>query len=98
MAKNSRHRPDGLAHGYAWHVLFISQDFSSRKCGGIKPIASHIRYIPDFCYWNGKVVLATDEASIQGNPLVGQPQSNLWFGDFEELKSWGPEMQPVPST
>ena len=74
------------------HGMFFSfpKDFSSRNCGGIKPIASHIRYIPDFCFWNGKVVLATDEASIQGNPLVGQPQSNLWFGDFEELKSWGP--------
>ena len=75
------------------HGMFFSfpKGFSSRKCAGIKPIASHIRYIPDFCYWNGKVVLATDEASIQGNPLVGQPQSNLWFGDFEELKSWGPK-------
>ena len=74
------------------HGMFFSfpKDFSSRNCAGIKPIASHIRYIPDFCFWNGKVVLATDEASIQGNPLVGQPQSNLWFGDFEELKSWGP--------
>ena len=74
------------------HGMFFSfpKDFSSRNCAGIKPIASHIRYIPDFCYWNGKVVLATDEASIQGNPMIGQPQSNLWFGDFEELKSWGP--------
>ena len=74
------------------HGMFFSfpKDFSSRNCAGIKPIASHIRYIPDFCFWNGKVVLATDEASIQGNPLVGQPQSNLWFGDFEDLKSWGP--------
>ena len=45
------------------HGMFFSfpQDFSSGNvCGGIKPIASHIRYIPDFCYWNGKVVLATD--------------------------------------
>ena len=74
------------------HGMFFNfpKDFASQNCAGIKPIASHIRYIPDFCYWNGKVVLATDEASIQGNPLVGQPQSNLWFGDFEELKSWGP--------
>ena len=36
------------------------------------------------------MVLATDEASIQGNPLVGQAQSNLWFGDFDELREWGP--------
>lgn len=74
------------------HGMFFlfPKDFSSQNCAGIEPIASHIRYIPDFCYWNGKVVLATDEASIQGNPMIGQPQSNLWFGDFEELKSWGP--------
>ena len=74
------------------HGMFFKfpKNFTSRTCAGIEPIASHIRYIPDFCYWNGKVVLATDEASIQGNPLVGQPQSNLWFGDFEDLKQWGP--------
>ena len=74
------------------HGMFFNfpKDFSSQNCRGLEPIGSHIRYIPDFCFWNGKVVLATDEASIQGNPLVGQPQSNLWFGDFEDLKSWGP--------
>jgi hypothetical protein len=74
------------------HGMFFSfpKDFTSQNCGGLEPIGSHIRYIPDFCYWNGKIVLATDEASIQGNPLVGQPQSNLWFGDFEDLKKWGP--------
>ena len=66
------------------------RNFSFKNCGGIEPIGSHIRYLPDFCFWNGSVVLATDEASIQGNPLVGQAQSNLWFGDFEELREWGP--------
>ena len=74
------------------HGMFFKfpKDFTAQNCSGIEPIASHIRYIPDFCFWNGQLVLATDEASIQGNPLVGQPQSNLWFGDFEELKKWGP--------
>ncbi|MEK9773939.1 MAG: hypothetical protein VW576_10300, partial [Opitutae bacterium] len=74
------------------HGMFFKfpRNFSFKNCGGIEPIGSHIRYLPDFCFWNGKVVLATDEASIQGNPLVGQPQSNLWFGDFEELSEWGP--------
>ena len=74
------------------HGMFFNfpKDFTSQNCGGLEPIGSHIRYIPDFCFWNGKVVLATDEASIQGNPMVGQPQSNLWFGDLEDLRSWGP--------
>ena len=74
------------------HGMFFQfpRNFSSTNSGGIEPIGSHIRYLPDFCFWNGSVVLATDEASIQGNPLVGQAQSNLWFGDFDELREWGP--------
>jgi len=74
------------------HGMFFKfpKHFTSSNCAGIEPIANHIRYIPDFCKWNGQLVLATDEASIQGNPLTGQPQSNLWFGDVEDLKEWGP--------
>ena len=64
--------------------------FSAKNSAGIKPIGSHLRYIPDFCNWNGRLVLATDETSIQGNKLAGQPQSNLWFGDYEDLHTWGP--------
>lgn len=74
------------------HGMFFDfpATFSSENSAGIRPIASHLRYIPDFCSWNGEVVLATDETSIQGNPLAGQPQSNLWFGSAEEFSNWGP--------
>lgn len=74
------------------HGMFFNfpKSFSTRNSAGLAPIGSHLRYIPDFCGWNGKVVLATDETSIQGNNLAGQPQSNLWFGTYEDLKSWGP--------
>lgn len=74
------------------HGMFFDfpKTFSAANSAGIQPIGSHLRYIPDFCAWNGKLVLATDETSIQGNPLAGQPQTNLWFGDYEELKTWGP--------
>ncbi len=64
--------------------------FSARNSAGIEPLCSHLRYIPDFCGWNGRLVLATDETSIQGNKLAGQPQSNLWFGHYEDLRTWGP--------
>lgn len=63
--------------------------FRAGKTDGIAPIGRHLRYIPDFCDWNGRLVLATDETSVQGNPLAGQPQSNLWFGKYEDLKTWG---------
>lgn len=64
--------------------------FSTGNSAGIRPIASHLRYIPDFCSWNGQIILATDESSIQGNPLTGQPQSNLWFGTKRDFADWGP--------
>jgi hypothetical protein len=74
------------------HGMFFDfpQTFSAKNSAGIKPIGSHLRYVPDFCDWNGRLVLATDETSIQENQLAGQPQSNLWFGDYEDLKTWGP--------
>jgi len=64
--------------------------FRAVKTGGLAPIASHLRYIPDFCHWNGRVVLATDEASIMKNPMLGQSQSNLWFGSVGDLAAFGP--------
>ncbi len=74
------------------HGMFFDfpPDFSAKNSAGIRPIGSHLRYVPDFLYWNGNLVLATDETSVQGNPLAGQPQSNLWFGSYEDLSSWGP--------
>ncbi|MHB8897651.1 MAG: hypothetical protein ACYC6Y_02770, partial [Thermoguttaceae bacterium] len=64
------------------HGMFFDfpRTFSAADTAGLRPIARHLRYIPDFCDWNGRLVLASDETSIQGNPLAGQPQSNLWFG------------------
>ncbi|MEZ6040626.1 MAG: hypothetical protein R3C20_08970 [Planctomycetaceae bacterium] len=74
------------------HGMFYNfpPTFSAQNSAGITPIGSHLRYVPDFCNWNGRLVLATDETSIQENKLAGQPQSNLWFGRFEDLKTWGP--------
>jgi len=75
------------------HGMFYDfpSDFSSVNSKGIKPIGSHLRYVPDFIYWNKKIVLATDETSIQGNKLAGQAQSGLWMGSYEELSKWGPQ-------
>jgi len=74
------------------HGMFYNfpKSFSASNTAGISPIGSHLRYIPDFLAWNNEIVLATDETSIQGNPLAGQPQSNLWFGTKVQLSKWGP--------
>jgi hypothetical protein len=58
---------------------------------GIRPIANHLRLVPDFCFWRGMFVMAGD----QNDRSNGQPQSGLWFGNIDELwqmgkpKGWG---------
>jgi len=74
-------------HAMLWD---FPSTFSAANTAGIRPIASHHRYIPDFCHWNGRVVLASDDTSIMANPLAGQSQSNLWFGQVEDMAAWGP--------
>lgn len=72
-------------------MLFdFPKTFSAANTAGIAPISSHLRYIPDYCDWNGRLVISTDETTKMANPMVGQCQSNLWFGKFEDLKEWGP--------
>lgn len=63
--------------------------FSAGRTGGLRPLSQHLRYVPDFCNWNGQVVLATDETTILENPMAGQSQSNLWFGLPEDLATFG---------
>jgi hypothetical protein len=65
-------------------------DFSAKDTGGIRPICTHLRYIPDFCHWNGRVILGADDSSMMANPMCGQGQSNLWFGAADDLPSFGP--------
>ena len=74
------------------HGMFYEfpKSFVSSNTKGIIPLANHLRYVPDFCHWNGQLVLATDETSILQNPYAGRSQSNLWFGSYDEIKEWGP--------
>lgn len=73
------------------HGMFYNfpKTFSYKNNAGIAPISNHLRYIPDFCNWNGKLVLATDETTILENPMAGRSQSNIWIGEPTELKNWG---------
>jgi len=57
---------------------------------GIKPIAQHLRQIPDFCSWRGMLVMAGDQAApTGGNLYVGEAQSSLWFGKTDDLWQFG---------
>lgn len=61
------------------------------KIWGVRPISTHLRIVPDFCYWRGLFVMAGD----QTDNAVGQPQSGFWFGNIDDLwqmgkpKGWG---------
>lgn len=64
--------------------------FASGQARGIRPLCSHLRYVPDFCTWDQQLVVAADDTSIMQNPMAGQSQSNLWFGSLDDLRRWGP--------
>ncbi|CAN5916749.1 hypothetical protein BH11VER1_BH11VER1_22050 [soil metagenome] len=66
--------------------------FSRANSAGIRPLCTHLRYVPDFTAWNDKLVIASDDTSLLHNPLAGQSQSNLWFGTHDDLKTWGPSI------
>ncbi|UCD52261.1 MAG: hypothetical protein JSW27_06405 [Phycisphaerales bacterium] len=52
---------------------------------GIRPICAHLRVVPDFCFWRGLFVMASDEIRDD----EGQPQSGLWFGNIDDLWRMG---------
>ena len=52
---------------------------------GVRPIASHLRVVTDFCHYRGLFVMASD----QTDNAVGQPQSGLWFGNIDDLWQMG---------
>ena len=64
--------------------------FSLEHTAGIRPLCNHLTIITDFCAWKDQIVLSTDETTMMENKLPGQSQSNLWFGSWDELSSWGP--------
>ncbi|WEK36353.1 MAG: hypothetical protein P0Y53_02470 [Candidatus Pseudobacter hemicellulosilyticus] len=73
-------------HGLLYN---FPKGFSRARSAGISPINTHLRYIPDYTEWNGRLVIATDETSILQNPFAGRSQSNLWFGQLSDLQQWG---------
>ena len=68
--------------------------FTTSNSSGIKPISTHLRYTADFCTWNGQLVIGNDETTLCGAPIgnkfVKRSWSNLWFGEWDDLKKWGP--------
>ncbi len=82
------------------HGMFfkLKEDFGPGRAR-IDPWVAHLRIVPDFCMWEGQLVLSGNQNSAmhfgpldKGHPrhrTGGQPQSNLWFGSIDELATWG---------
>ena len=69
-------------HGMFYELPALVYD---GRIWGVRPIATHLRIVPDFCHWRGMFVMASD----QTDNAVGQPQSGLWFGNIDALWSMG---------
>ncbi|MFH1923677.1 MAG: hypothetical protein ABIP48_27775 [Planctomycetota bacterium] len=75
------------------HGLYylMSPKLKPGNMAGLLPLAFHLRMTPDFCRWQGNLVLAGNEVSSLGHRhrTGGQPQSNLWLGSLEEIRRFG---------
>ncbi len=76
------------------HGMFyeVSPHAYGNRVWGIRPIASHLTVVPDFCSWRGLLVLGSDNASADGggNLTTAEPQSGVWMGKLDDLWQFGP--------
>ncbi len=82
--------PDHLMMIMHASMFEFPKTFASANTAGIRPLATHLRYVPDVTHWQGKILLAGDEAAMMENPMCGQAQSNLWFGTLDQIRRFGP--------
>jgi len=71
--------------------------FSHRNTRGLRPINSLLRTITDWDTFKGELVFSSQETSVHGiqyskTPIPGQPQSNLHFTTYEQLRFKGPKV------
>ncbi len=73
------------------HGLFFDfpPTFSSTDASGLSPICSYYKMPVDYCTFEGRLVIAKNDASKFSNALAPKAQSNFWFGGLEDLQSWG---------
>ncbi len=65
-------------------------NFSHTHTAGIRPISQHLKMVVDYTRFNGRIVMACDDASTFDNPLTGRDDSNLWFfNSIRDLKNLG---------
>ena len=73
------------------HDMFYDfpKTFRPAHAAGIRPISTFLKMVVDYADWNGHLVTAHDDASRQGNSILRCPQSNLSFGQWDDLRGFG---------
>ena len=74
------------------HGMFYDfpKTFSALNTGGILPLCTYLKMPVDYCWWDGQLVISTDNSSTTShNKWTGQSNSGLWFGQFSDLALWG---------
>ncbi|MEN5434974.1 hypothetical protein ABE545_15165 [Sphingobacterium faecium] len=83
-------------HGLFWH---FPKNFSTGNTAGLRPLSSYLKVIGDFARWNNQLIFGCDDSaqkeflnkrSVKGQiEGPGQSNSNLWFTEFDKIKSLG---------
>ena len=73
------------------HGLFFDfpPTFSPTDFSGLAPICGYYKMPVDYCMFDGRLVMAKNDASKFDNALALRAQSNFWFGQLEDLNQWG---------
>jgi len=83
-------------HGMFWD---FPATFSTKNSAGIVPRSTYLKVIGDFCRFNDRIVIGTDDTAnreflnrrkAKGHLSAPQSQSNLWFLEPEMLDQLGP--------
>ena len=73
------------------HDMFYDfpKTFRPGKTAGLRPISTFLKMVVDYTDWDGRLVMVNNDASRQGNAILGCPESNAWFGRWEDLRNFG---------
>ena len=86
-------------HGTFWK---FPATFSPKRTAGIRPHATYLKVVGDFCRWGARIVCGCDDHAkteftnvrdLKGRRAKPRPsESNLWFLKPEELDALGPRV------
>jgi len=85
--------PDTPGSPYLMHMHGMFFDFpasfSAGNFSGLQPLCSYHKMPVDYCTFEGRLVMTKNDLSKSSNALAPRAQSNLWFGQLDDLSDWG---------